>query len=100
MINKKFTFVQLIEEIDTFEKKFIENPADKSLLEFFASANEIIKGGNYTTEELQRIRDRLLRLRELFSKTKQSLSKKSNEILDRHKNFSQYIKTSHIKNNN
>lgn len=98
MSNKKFTFEQLIEEIDTFEKKFIENPADKSLLEFFGSVNEIINEGGYTTKELQRIRDRILRLQELFSKTKQSLSKKSNEILNRHKNFSQYIKTSHIKN--
>ena len=99
MNNKKFTFVQLIEEIDILEKKFSENPADKSLLEFLGSINKIINEGDYNTEQLQGVRDRILKLQEMFAKTKKILSKKSNDALDRHKNFSKYIKTSHIKNN-
>ena len=100
MNNKKFTFAQLIEEIDILEKKFIENPADKSLLEFLENINKIINEAGYNTEQLLGIRDRILKLQEMFAKTKKTLSKKSNDALDRHKNFSQYIKTSHIKNNN
>jgi hypothetical protein len=94
--DQKFTFAQLIKEIDIFEEKFIKNPADKALLEFFKSFNKIVNEGGYTTEQLQGIRDRILKLREKFSETKESLSKKTNDTLDRHKNFSQYIKTSHI----
>lgn len=94
--DQKFTFAQLIKEIDIFEEKFVENPADKSLLEFFESFNKIVNEGCYTTEQLQGIRDRILKLQEKFSETKESLSKKTNDILDRRKNFSQYIKTSHI----
>lgn len=99
MSDKKIPFVQVIKELDIFEKKFVENPVDKSLIEFFESFNKIINEGGYTTEQLQEIRNRIFRLREIFSEIKKSLSKKSNEALDRHKNFSQYIKTSHIKNN-
>lgn len=99
MNNTKFTFAQLIEEIDILEKKFIENHADKSLLEFLENINKIINEGGYNTEQLLGIRDRILKLQEMFAKTKKTLSKKSNDALDRHKNFSQYIKTSHIKNN-
>lgn len=94
--DQKFTFAQLIKEIDIFEEKFVKNPADKSLLEFFESFNKIVNEGGYTTEQLQGIRDRILKLREKFSEAKESLSKKTNDTLDRHKNFSQYIKTSHI----
>lgn len=100
MSDKKFTFAQVIKKIDSFEKKFAKNPGDKSLLEFFEVFGKILNEGGYTTEQLQEIRDRMLKLREIFSKTRKALSEKSNEALDRHKNVSQYIKTSHIKNNN
>lgn len=99
MSNKKFTFAQIIEKIDSFEKKFAKNPGDKSLLEFFEVFGEVINKGVYTTEQLQEIRDRMLKLRDIFLKTRKTLSEKSNNALDRHKNVSQYIKTSHIKNN-
>jgi hypothetical protein len=94
--DQKFAFTQLIKEIDIFEEKFVENPADKSLLEFFGSFNRIVNEGVYTKEQLQGIRDRILKLQEKFSETREALSKKTNDTLDRHKNFSQYIKTSHI----
>ncbi|MEM6338805.1 MAG: hypothetical protein AAF673_02630 [Pseudomonadota bacterium] len=98
MSNKKLTFPQVIQKFDSFEKKFAKNPGDKSLFEFFEVFGKIINEGGYTSEQLQKIRDRMLKLREIFSETRKALSEKSNETLNRHKNVSQYIKTSHIKN--
>lgn len=98
MSNKKLTFPQVIRKFDNFERKFANNPGDKSLLEFFEVFGKIINEGGYTSEQLQKIRDRMLKLREIFSETRKALSEKSNETLNRHKNVSQYIKTSHIKN--
>ena len=95
MTNKKLTFAQVIEKFDDFEEKFAKNPGDKSLPEFFG---KLINDGGFTTEQLQEIRNRMLKLRELFTKTKKALSEKGSKALNRHKNVSQYIKTSHIKN--
>ncbi len=98
MSNKKLTFSEVIRKFDSFERKFASNPGDKSLLEFFEVFDKIINEGGYTSEQLKQIRDRMLKLREIFSETRKALSEKSNETLNRHKNVSQYIKTSHIKN--
>ena len=98
MSNKKLTFSEVIKKFDSFERKFTSNPGDKSLLEFFEVFGKIINEGGYTSEQLKQIRDRMLKLREIFSETRKALSEKSNETLNRHKNVSQYIKTSHIKN--
>jgi hypothetical protein len=41
----------------------------------------------------------MLNLRKLFAEAKEGLTEKSHEALDRHKQVSQYLKTSHIKKN-
>lgn len=98
MTNKKLTFAQVIEKFDDFEEKFAKNPGDKSLPEFFEIFGKLINDGNFTTKQLQEIRDRMLKLREIFAKAKRALSEQGSKALNRHKNVSQYIKTSHIKN--
>jgi len=85
--------------MDEFEQKFKTNPADSSLPEFFKTFGKIISDNVYTTEELKEIRNRMLNLREVFGKAREDLTERSNEALDRHKQVSQYLKTSHIKKN-
>jgi len=99
MINKELTWEQVIKKMDEFEQQFKTNPADSSLPEFFKTFGEIISDNVYTTEELKEIRNRMLNLRELFAKAREDLTERSNEALDRHKQVSQYLKTSHIKKN-
>ena len=99
MTSKKLTWQQVIEKFDEFEKKFKTNPSDSSLPEFFEAFGEILNKNTYTTEELQEIRDRMLNLREVFAEKRVELTEKSHEVLDRHKQVSQYLKTSHIKKN-
>lgn len=99
MNNKKLSWKQVLQKFDEFEEKFSTNPSDNSLPEFFETFGQIINDGEYNTEQLKEIRERMLNLREIFTKEKESLAERSNEALDRHRNVSQYVKTSHIKNN-
>ncbi len=99
MNSKKLTWEQVIKKFDEFEQKFKTNPADSALPEFFETFGEIISENVYTTEELKEIRNKMLNLREIFAEARKELTEKSHEALDRHKQVSQYLKTSHIKKN-
>ena len=88
MSNKKLSFSQVIKKFNNLEKKFANYPGNKSLLKFFEVFGKIINKGGYTSEQLQKIRDRMLKLREVFPKTRKTLSEKSNETLNHYKNVS------------
>jgi hypothetical protein len=98
MSDKKLTWNQVIKKFDEFEQKFATEPGDKSLPQFFKTFGQIINEGGYSTEQLKEIRVRMLRLREIFSKAKEKLASQGKDAIDRHKQVSQYIKNSNIKN--
>ena len=99
MTNKKLTWEQVIKKFDAFEQNFKTNPSDNALPKFFETFGAILNENIYTTEELKEFRNRMLNLRKLFAEAREELTEKSHEALDRHKQVSQYLKTSHIKKN-
>jgi hypothetical protein len=97
---KKLTWSQVMQKFDEFEQKFATEPRDESLPQFFETFGQIINESGYSTEQLKEIRIRMLRLREIFAEGKKKLASQSKDAFDRHKQVSQYIKTSQIKHKN
>ena len=88
---------EIITKFDNFAKNFAKNSNDPSLPDFFQNFADIVANSGFDKDQLKKIRDRMQKLRDLFSERKDEIRRLSSEALTKHKQVSSYVKNANYK---
>ncbi|RTK92936.1 MAG: hypothetical protein EKK61_02080 [Rickettsiales bacterium] len=98
MSQKKFTWEEVNNKFNLFEKKFKENVFDPTLIYMFDDFDKIVINSDFTRDQMLIIRDKIINLRKLFTNKQKELVQMGVKAISKSKQVTTYINNANYKN--